>query len=70
MYRVDYKNKVFIFDRDYHAHLEWTGYVSVNYNTGYYRIESGFPKLDEILREILKDNEEGLTESIDDVLRF
>ena len=65
MYRVDYKEKFFIFDRDYHAHLEWAGYVRVNYNTGTYSVDTEFPKLNDILKEIMKDNEDGLTDLSD-----
>lgn len=65
MYRVDYKGKIFIFDRDYHAHLEWSGYIGVNYNTGSYLVQTEFPKFDIILKEILKDNKDGLVDLSD-----
>lgn len=56
MFRVDYDGKTFIFDSNYKAHLDWTVFATYNYGTEKYSVDTGFPKLDEIVLDMLKNN--------------
>lgn len=40
MYRTSYYDRIFVFDRDYMAHLKWTGYATLDYRTGQYAVNS------------------------------
>ena len=57
MYKVKYRDNVFIFDKEYHKRLEFLIYVKVDYNDGTYRVNTGFPKLDSIVRRIMINQE-------------
>lgn len=58
MFRVDYNGKFFIFDSEYMAHLKWTVYAAYDRRNGNCNVDTGYPKLDAIVRDIMQNYEE------------
>lgn len=56
-YQVRYKNLFFNFDDLYRSHLEWAGYIDVDYNNGTYDVNTEYPDFNLVLWAIMEDYE-------------
>lgn len=56
MYRVEFNGKMFVFDIDYRAFVNWSKVIEINSRTKSFTPYSGFPRLDDIIADILGDS--------------
>jgi hypothetical protein len=56
-YQVRCKNLFFNFDEVYKSHLEWAGYIDVDYRNGTYDVNTEFPEFNLVLWAIMEDYE-------------
>ena len=56
MYRVEFNGKMFVFDIDYRAFVNWSKVIEINSRTKSFTPYSDFPRLDDIIADILEDS--------------